>query len=162
MAAKSFRATIGKRRITAETGATEATFTRSTRAQLKAMEDIMSDIIDGIKGVTEEALRYGLVSIYNRSQQLVPVDTGALKASGEITTIVHEDRVTGAVSYGRKGVRVKGKTRTPVSQYAAIVHEDGNAYHKPPTQWKYLETAVNERANQTVRRIKKKLQEELS
>jgi hypothetical protein len=82
--------------------------------------------------------------VYDRSQVLVPVETGALKASGKVVEF-------GApVGRGMEtvGVMVQYGGGPETSQYAVIVHEDLEAHHEPPTQAKYLQTAVDEIAPQ--------------
>lgn len=76
------------------------------------------------QGVAAGLYRTG-VRILNRSQELVPVDTGRLKGSGRVLQPeVEGDRVTVTVGYG--------------ADYALIVHE----IH--PTKSKYLEQAAGE------------------
>ena len=81
--------------------------------------------------------------VFNRSQYLVPVDTGALRSSG---------RVEAPVMSGREIV-VSIKYGGAAAPYALYVHEvpppgdEGGgrtAYHLPPTQWKYLEQPLME------------------
>lgn len=72
---------------------------------------------------------------FGDSQVEVPVDTGALRASGQ----VHPPRTEGSwiiveITYGGAA-----------SAYAEIVHEDLTAAHAAPTKAKYLETPVMRR-----------------
>lgn len=62
------------------------------------------------------------------SQKLVPVDTGALKASGKVDTTGNGFAAVATVSYD--------------GPYAIFVHEKLEAYHEPPTQARYLADAV--------------------
>lgn len=64
------------------------------------------------------------------SQELVPVDDGDLRRSGdvELPAIDSQGVVSVDISYGGAS-----------AAYAVIVHEDLSAFHKPPTQAKYLE-----------------------
>jgi hypothetical protein len=80
--------------------------------------------------------------VFNRSQYLVPVDTGALRSSGRVEEPVYSGgQVVIAIKYGGAA-----------APYALYVHEvpppgDGEgrtAYHLPPTQWKYLEQPLLE------------------
>jgi hypothetical protein len=77
--------------------------------------------------------------VFNRSQYLVPVDTGALRSSGRVEAPVLEGfAVVVSIKYGGAA-----------APYALWVHEvpppeeaasgERTAYHLPPTQWKYLE-----------------------
>ena len=74
--------------------------------------------------------------VFAESQVLVPVNTGALKASGEV---VHETAsmdgsfVGSYVTYGNDAV-----------DYAVKVHEDLEMRHTDPTRAKYLEIPLNQ------------------
>lgn len=63
------------------------------------------------------------------SKRLVPVDTGALRASGHVQLPVIRGKGA-SVTLGYGGA---------AAPYAVFVHERP-ARHNPPTQWKYLET----------------------
>ncbi len=74
--------------------------------------------------------------VFDRSQDLVPVDTSALQQSGAL----HKPEIAGnsvsvEISYGDAGV-----------EYAAVVHEDLSVRHMPGRQGKYLEVPFVEGA----------------
>lgn len=90
--------------------------------------------------VATSAALYGEANtIFSESQRIVPVDTGALRDSGQVTTPVVSG-VTVEVEIGYGG---------PAAPYALYVHEippppakssgGRSATHNPPTAWKYLE-----------------------
>ena len=98
--------------------------------------------------------------VYDLSQVYVPVETGALKASGTVQefstqAVLGRKRPAGgryaptASTFGVQVVYGEG----PSSEYAVIVHEDLEAFHEPPTQAKFLERAVNEVAPQMAQQI---------
>lgn len=69
------------------------------------------------------------------SQEIVPVDTGALRASGQVwPPHVSGGDVEVVIGYGGAAV-----------QYAIYVHEDLGANHAPGTSAKYLEIPVTRR-----------------
>jgi hypothetical protein len=73
--------------------------------------------------------------VFARSQMLVPVDTGLLRSSGYVSPVQSDGKTSYVeISYGG-----------PASAYAMIVHE-GFARHAEPTQRKYLEQPLYERA----------------
>jgi hypothetical protein len=73
--------------------------------------------------------------VFARSQMLVPVDTGLLRSSGYVSPVQADGKTSYVeISYGG-----------PASAYAMIVHE-GFARHAEPTQRKYLEQPLYERA----------------
>jgi hypothetical protein len=93
--------------------------------------------------------------VFARSQMLVPVDTGVLRSSGYVSPVRHTDNKTSFVEISYGG---------PASAYAMIVHE-GFARHAEPTQRKYLEQPLYERApviNENIsRRLKDILQRKI-
>ena len=86
--------------------------------------------------------------IMGKSKRLVPVDTGALRASGHVQTpVIVGKKVSVTLGYGGAAV-----------PYAVIVHERP-ARHNAPTQFKYLEMPLNEAipgmAGRIVRRLRR-------
>src|SRR4051794_13043365 len=75
------------------------------------------------------ALRVEVEAAFERSQQRVPRQTGALASSGRIT----EDMTEIDITYGDS-----------TAWYAAIVHEDLTARHHDGQSAKFLELAVDE------------------
>ena len=123
MAARLSRFRVGKQRLPATTRPSEAGYTRVIRSQMKSIEDTVTEIIQSIEGVTEEAVKAGLEPIFKRSQELVPVDTHALRNSGYIETRKTNRGVTGEVGYAKGG--------SP--HYAVFVHEMVDIPHAAPT-----------------------------
>jgi len=74
--------------------------------------------------------------IMTASKDVVPVDTGALRASGQVgLPEVTGDQVSVTLGYG-----------DTAATYAIPVHERADLYHKPPTGWKFLERPTIEAA----------------
>ena len=73
--------------------------------------------------------------VYNESQVLVPVKTGALKRSGKVVKrpIGASGMPESSVTYGNGSV-----------DYAIVVHEDLQVTHADPTRAKYLEIPLVE------------------
>lgn len=85
-----------------------------------------------IKKRIDEALVTCAEVLLRKSQELVPVDTEALKKSGRVVTNDKKGLAAAAtVEYGG-----------PTAPYAFIVHERLGVYHAPPTQARYLADAV--------------------
>lgn len=89
----------------------------------------------GAAGMVKAAL-----IVKRRSMQLTPVDTGNLKGSA-YTAI--------SASLIKNPVAEIGYT----ASYALYVHEMDKV-HKPPTQWKFLETALKEKEREALEAIK--------
>jgi hypothetical protein len=88
----------------------------------------------------EEAVDYELQQVLGISQRYVPVDTGYLKSTGGVSvTRTREGFITGIVYYD--------------TDYAIYVHENPDAQHAAPTQWKFLEIAFQQRAQRMRERI---------
>lgn len=77
--------------------------------------------------------------IINESKPLVPVDTGALRASGYVEPPVTQGRViTVTLGYGGPAAQVNPKSGESTEGYAIYVHENLEAHH-PVGQAKFLE-----------------------
>ncbi len=134
---------VGRVRVTSAAQPSEAGYIRSIRTQMDAVAKNLKAVIDRIENVTPEALRFGLKPIFDRSQELVPVDSGVLKGSGFIEVRRGAGGSTAVVGYGRFGR----------PHYAGFVHEMLSIPHAAPTQAKYLEAAVNEKIGDFSRRV---------
>lgn len=94
----------------------------------------MNTITAGIKLVVEKfpqraatALKKAVQPILAESQELVPIRTGALKATGALNVEIEGNAIIATISYGSDEVG-----------YAVIVHEDLEAHH-PVGEAKFLE-----------------------
>lgn len=94
------------------------------------------------QAIYEEAL-----TIFNQSQILVPVDTGALRGSGGVSAPQNTaDGVAVDIFYGG-----------PAAPYALYVHEIQDNYHEPPTQAKYLEQPLMARLPEISRNLARRI-----
>ena len=97
---------------------------RVVKANGKASAEIKKRIDEALVTCAEVLLR--------KSQELVPVDTEALKKSGRVVANDKKGLAAAAtVEYGG-----------PTAPYAFIVHERLGVYHAPPAQARYLADAV--------------------
>lgn len=85
-----------------------------------------------VREVTEE--------IFQESQRLVPVDTGALKRSGKYEVQGKGFSASGVISYD--------------THYAVYVHEDLTKHHAPPTQAKFITQPMYEYAPRLAAKLK--------
>jgi hypothetical protein len=99
---------------------------------LKQLEENLNKLIDDLDDITDEALDEIAQGIYDRSQKMVPVDTGRLKESGEI------------VQLGKLHWMVHYQAFDPLTgyEYAPIQHEVLDFHHEIG-QAKYLELAID-------------------
>src|SRR6266581_3111222 len=100
------------------------------------LEDLHGEDLDG---EMEIAVQEELEEIKLESQEIVPYDTGKLHDSAFVDVRREHGRVVGNVGYD-----------TP---YALYVHENPDAYHAPPTTWKYLEIPLAKAQPRFVARI---------
>jgi hypothetical protein len=100
-----------------------------------------------IKKITKESVDEVTEIIFEESQNLVPVLTGALRASGHIV----EDADGNYIMYGDEGGTL---------DYAVYVHEDLTTFH-PNGQAKYLEIPMLQNAQLLQEKIAKRMEKEL-
>ena len=151
MARRITRFPVGRKRIGRSVSPLEAGYTRSIRAQMEQIEKAISARLHVLENLTPAALRYGLLPIFEESQRLVPVLSGALKDSGYIETRKGPRGAQGEVGYGKGG--------DPF--YAVIVHERMELHHDGVTQAKYLEEAVSRHGGKVPDRVAEFLRERL-
>jgi len=101
-------------------------------ARLKKMAQDVPKELD--KALYKEAL-----DIFRKSQRLVPVDKGFLKASGVVEGPINHEVLIG---YGG-----------PAASYALYVHEDPNAMHKSGKTYKFLEIPFMENQKDFAERL---------
>lgn len=107
----------------------------------------ISQILEQYGEKAAAALGNGLyreaAGILAASRPLVPVDTGALRASGYVTEPVQEGNLLVVeVGYGGTASKINPKTGEPSGKYALMVHENLEAFHKVGMA-KYLEIPFN-------------------
>jgi hypothetical protein len=133
------QATIGRIRVTKAAYPSEAGYIRSMRLQTDELERVIQQVARKVGFATPDAIVYALQPIFDRSQELVPVDTGKLKRSGFLKTDreYRSGRVRAQVGYAQHGQ----------PHYAAFVHEMLHIPHHSPAgaSAKFLEIAVNEK-----------------
>ncbi len=134
---------VGRVRVTSAALPSEAGYIRSIREQMKVIIQNVQRVISRIENVTPEALVFGVQPIFDRSQELVPIDTGVLKDSGFIETRPTAAGVGVFVGYARFGKPF----------YAGFVHERLDVRHAAGKQAKFLEAAVNEKIGTFERRV---------
>jgi hypothetical protein len=89
---------------------------------------------DTVRAAAGALFREGERIMTKCKQVYVPVDFGTLRSTGRVQPpVVSGTTITVTLGFGG-----------PAAPYALIVHENLEAYHRPPTQAKYLEVAINE------------------
>lgn len=121
--------------------------------ELKAIDRRLRKRLAEIEGATQSGLRKAAFAIKKRSLELTPVDTGALYKSAFIETL--SDVAQSSTPKGINPVVLVGYDRNNEAPHAVFVHEiferDGVFIrHDPPTQAKFLQTAVHELQNEII------------
>ncbi len=142
------KASIGRKRIPANLDPVKAGYQRAINTQMKEIMNNFELVIQAINDQTGDAMIAALEPMFERSQELVPVDRGPLKASGYL---VKEERSTGPV------VEI-GYAKGGKPEYAVFVHEMVNLNHEAPTQAKFLQQAMEEQLSEILPRVAKELQ----
>lgn len=131
------------------------------KKQGKNLRNKLVQRLTHIGNSVDDATKLVAIRIFERSQELVPVDKGLLKTSAFIKRIKRGTASGGvAQGIGKNPAYTVGYNAASLSGefiiapknnrafYAIYVHEGlrpvGVAKHKPPTGAKYLERAVNE------------------
>lgn len=92
----------------------------------------------------EKVLYKGGLRVFARSQRLVPVLTGALRASGQVHAPAFIGRVLQVtITYGGAA-----------AGYAVYVHENLEAKHRSPTRAKFLETPLKQELPMIVKALR--------
>lgn len=104
----------------------------------------------GLDAVLMRVMEETMQRVYSESQELVPVDTGALRDSGRIIK-------TGGITAGGlpEVLVVYGNGNV---DYAVTVHEDLSVHHDSPTQAKFLEIPLIRNESFLVSRLRQQLQ----
>ena len=91
----------------------------------------------------QEAARTGVMDmaekIFQQAQSRVPVATGALRASGKVTSSGPADAPQSIISYGDTTVGARGR---PTSEYGIVRHELRSK--RNPDSYKWLEKSLLE------------------
>lgn len=115
--------------------------------QVKATEEIiesLSEFTEQFPQAVADALWSECQIIMNQSKEQCPVDTGRLRASGEVSEpVVEPGKVEVSLGYG--------------TDYAIYVHEDLEKYHAPPTKAKFLEDPISERSDVLLENVVKRV-----
>lgn len=110
-----------------------ASATARVGRQMANIRNNLRKVLRKIDNATGPAIVFGMQPIFDESQILVPVKTGALKRSGFLDVERRGGGASAAIGYAKKGEPL----------YAIIQHERLDFSHQAPQQAKYLEEAVN-------------------
>lgn len=114
--------------------------------ELKGMDElekVLRDIPEQAKKAARKEMQAVCKDLKEKSQAIVPVDTGELKASAFYRTEFDElhDGVVGAVGYGM--ISKSGGSQSP-DKYALRQHEEIKWHHPNGGSAKFLETPYKE------------------
>ena len=102
----------------------------------KTVRRNLERIVKAAPEIEAKAVREASKPVFALSQKLVPLDTGALRASGKIATAAKGDTITSFISYGDPSAAMKaGQVElSGPAAYAQAVHEHPSSHS--PRSWK--------------------------
>lgn len=112
------------------------------------LQNKISQMINETPELVKQALWDESNIIFNKSQELCPIDTGRLRNSGRVTVQDEDYGMSASITYS--------------TDYAIYVHEDLTKAHKFPTQAKFLEEPARERSPELMNNISKRVERMLS
>lgn len=109
----------------------------------RRLSDILAAYVEKAEGPLGKGLYREGLGILAQSRPLVPVDTGALRASGYVTQPIKEGNVIFVlIGYGGVAAKFNPKTGESTGNYALFVHENLDAFHHVGMA-KFLEIPFN-------------------
>lgn len=133
----TFGTSVGRIRVTSVVSPSEAGYIRSMRDQASDMDQVIKNVIKKFRTVSADAMMFAAQPIMDRSQELVPVDTGRLINSAFL--FKGPESKLGNIKV------FMGYARFGQPHYAAFVHERVDIKHAKGKSAKFLEKAVNEK-----------------
>lgn len=125
---------------------------------LRRLEKVDDDAMEAAK----EAFNGAVARVLTKSQALVPVDEGHLKASGRLSkarVAKRTGRVTASVTYG--GAPLDRRTGRSPDLRAIVVHEDLGLKHPGGGEAKFLEKPAVAEKEVVLAELGRKLQQKL-
>lgn len=119
-------------------------FVSTVSNQMKQIQDNFNAWVSHMREQGGQVLFEALQPTWDKSQERVPVKTGALKESGYFEL----DRTDPT-----RPTVLMGYAQDDDPDYAAFVHEDPVAFHQPPTSNKFLQGPLEEDAQSIKERV---------
>lgn len=143
MTGATFKAKLGRQRVTKSLAPYQASYVRDIREQMKVIQDNLNGFIGALKNATPQILLDALTPTFAKSVVYCPKRTHRLAQSGYLEVAETSRGVTAEMGYARGG--------DPF--YAAIVHERTDIPHQAPTRAKFLQSALEEDSSDIPKRI---------
>jgi len=115
---------------------------RTFRSAANSLVDDYAAVLKLIKFANVPAVKFALEPVLDQALIYVPRDTEKLADSGFLDVQQKGEITTGEVGFAPRG--------NP--DYAIFVHEVF-AFHEPPTQWKFLQRAGQEKLSEVGKRL---------
>lgn len=106
----------------------------------KVLKNLNRSVV-GIKSKSRQGLQAAALLVLGTSKELTPVDTGNLRGGTYTKLFGGRDNPGAEIGY--------------TAAYAVFVHERTELHHKAPTQAKFLETALKQKAKRVLEIIRK-------
>lgn len=135
MASPRITAFMGRKQIRGNTayGSSQAALNAQFQASMSEVLQGLREFISHIEGITPDVLIEALEPTFGKALERTPVKTRALRNSGYLEARSYRGGAEVEIGFGRGG--------SPT--YSIYVHEMP-FWHEPPTQDKFLQSAIDE------------------
>lgn len=145
------RGVLGAKRLVGPRPSHEVSHTKGARESMRQVNANFQALVKSIEASTPDILQFAVQPILDQADIYVPKDTESLRESQYAETF-RMGKIFGIeIGYGH--VSAVGSGRHDPRTYAAMVHERPDLQHEAPTQYKYLQTAIQERLSQVLPRV---------
>lgn len=128
-----FRSRLGRARINATVWSGSPGFVGAARRATAQISGALNGILEEVKGpITQAAMLDAIEPTLDKAKALTPKKTGALRESGYVEAGHFRGKPYVEIGFAKYGD----------PEYAVIIHESTEMYHKPPTRSKFLQAAV--------------------
>ena len=125
---------------------------RSTRIILTGTTNVLANLARTLVTtslVTRAGVEASVLIVLAAARYYTPVDTGELVKSSGTTVISTPNHITGYINYAKAYALYVHEIPPP----PALSWKGRSARHDPPTQWKFLERALKEKADAVLEAI---------
>jgi hypothetical protein len=137
------RLKVGKTNVRTTGYPSEPYFVNQVNAGIKKIMGDLNYIFQQFEDVTPQFMYDALKPTFDKTQERVPVDSGALKASGYLEIRTFRGNPEVEMGYGRGGFPF----------YTVYVHEMVEIPHAAPTEAKFMERPINEDLGDIIDRL---------
>ena len=147
------RGVLGLKAIPQRANPYVAQSTRDSRTSMAQINRDFKGVLKHLETQSEDAVQHALEPMLDKALYYVPKDTLALAESAYLETGIRNGQVVAELGFGKATASATAANRKRPADYAAMVHERPDLYHEPPTQFKFLQTAMQEHMGEVAGRV---------